>query len=111
MQYSSFYHLTPVPNPEKSGRKTVSVELFGMSPTCLSETCHLQKDCASHCSAGDFRSEDGFTPDLRPEDVNTWTCSQKETDSLGMLIWDKKIRGYRAWEGLMRERFEDAILD
>lgn len=29
---------------------------------CLSETCPYNRECANHVTAGDFRSEDGFTP-------------------------------------------------
>jgi hypothetical protein len=31
---------------------------------CLSKDCAFRKECANHETAGDYRSEDGFTPDL-----------------------------------------------
>ncbi len=31
---------------------------------CTSETCLFRRECAQHCSAGDFRSEDGFSPEI-----------------------------------------------
>lgn len=32
---------------------------------CLSATCQFRKTCANHESAGDFRVEDGFKPNLK----------------------------------------------
>lgn len=32
--------------------------------TCLSKTCPFRKECAQHTSAGDFRSERGFSPQI-----------------------------------------------
>lgn len=32
--------------------------------SCLSESCQYQKTCANHVSAGDYRSEDGFSPEI-----------------------------------------------
>jgi hypothetical protein len=31
---------------------------------CMSEECKFCKDCAQHSSAGDFRTDDGFRPEL-----------------------------------------------
>ena len=36
----------------------------GMGITCLSENCVFKRECANHTTAGEFRSEDGFTPEL-----------------------------------------------
>lgn len=34
---------------------------------CLSKDCKFLKSCANHVSAGDYRTEDGFKPDLIEE--------------------------------------------
>ncbi len=31
---------------------------------CCLAVCKFQKECAQHYSAGDFRSEDGFSPEI-----------------------------------------------
>ena len=31
---------------------------------CLEDKCPFKRMCANHYTAGDFRSEDGFTPEL-----------------------------------------------
>ena len=40
---------------------------------CLSKTCPHKRKCANHESAGDFRSEGGFTP-LLSERNNEYIC-------------------------------------
>jgi hypothetical protein len=52
---------------------------------CLEETCLYRKSCANHVSAGDFRSEDGFTPKLSLGQGNVY-C--KTTDHLPMSKFD-----------------------
>jgi hypothetical protein len=43
----------------------VELKLYPMGGIdCLSKTCSFRKECANHESAGDYRSEDGFRPDL-----------------------------------------------
>lgn len=32
---------------------------------CASKDCRFKRECANHVTAGEFRSEDGFTPVLR----------------------------------------------
>jgi hypothetical protein len=34
---------------------------------CLEDSCPFMRECANHTTAGDYRSEDGFTPDLHRE--------------------------------------------
>lgn len=54
------YKDNPPPNYVK-----IPVEIFnGGGIDCLSETCCYKKECANHTTAGDFRSENGFTPKL-----------------------------------------------
>jgi hypothetical protein len=35
---------------------------------CLSEQCAYTRTCANHVTAGDYRSEGGFSPEIRQED-------------------------------------------
>jgi hypothetical protein len=54
-------------NPPKNlrGRQLIQMEIHKYSGlSCLSETCSYRKECANHATAGDYRSEDGFAPDL-----------------------------------------------
>ena len=72
----------------------IEIEETNKTPICVSKTCWLNKECANHETAGDFRSEAGFTPNLQKKD-NVWYCEQKETGSRGMLIWkDGKYSPY-----------------
>ena len=43
----------------------IEIEVYGGGGfSCLSNDCKFQKSCANHRSAGDYRSEDGFQPDV-----------------------------------------------
>jgi hypothetical protein len=47
----------------------IPVEIYdGRGLSCLSETCRFRQECAEHASAGDYRSEDGFTPEITVAD-------------------------------------------
>ena len=46
----------------------VALELYEYGGIgCLSYDCKYIKSCANHSSAGDYRTEDGFRPDLIEE--------------------------------------------
>lgn len=49
---------------------------------CTSSECPFRKTCAQHETAGDFRSEDGFTPQIEVLKDGTVTC---ETINEGKL--------------------------
>jgi len=60
-------------------RVPVKVQLVGPEnrfPLCEDEGCPERHECANHCTAGDYRTEDGLTPDLRYTE-KSWECSQK----------------------------------
>ena len=65
------------------------ITLLGMFPECQSKKCPLRKECANHCTAGDFRMEDGGTPELhRFPDAkgDQWECTETFTnETLGAL--------------------------
>lgn len=42
------------------------------------ESCPLSRECANHTTAGDFRSEDGMTPDLKWN--GQWLCTKEDTE-------------------------------
>lgn len=46
---------------------------------CLSKTCPFRSECANHATAGDFRVEDGFTPELFEENGQFYCRTKKET--------------------------------
>ena len=41
----------------------IELEFYG-DPFCLSKTCVFNRECANHETAGDYRSEDGFKPEI-----------------------------------------------
>ena len=75
---------------------------------CLEETCLYRKNCANHVSAGDFRSEDGFTPELNLRQGNVH-C--KTTDHLPMSGFGGKLpdnidhlqSGLMVWDDIVEE--------
>lgn len=72
-------------------RLPVLIEMVGMNkenPLCHEPECGNKHDCANHSSAGQFREESGFTPDLERV-YDTWTCTQEATDKSGMLVWSE----------------------
>ncbi len=53
---------------------------------CVSKECRNKKECAQHESAGDFRTEDGFTPEwYRDTATGRLFCTRLETESLGSI--------------------------
>jgi hypothetical protein len=42
----------------------ISTENYGKVVICNQEDCKFRYSCSSHLSAGDFRSESGFRPEL-----------------------------------------------
>jgi len=62
-------------------RDTVAVEVHGKYPACLDKRCKHKRECANHTTAGDFRSEDGDTPNL-VKMANGWKCS-REPEGIG----------------------------
>ena len=55
-------------------------------PICEDMSCDVWQKCAQHGSAGQFREESGFTPDLVLL-KSGWGCTKQETDRSGMLVW------------------------
>jgi hypothetical protein len=48
---------------------------------CVAKDCIFQKECAQHETAGDFRCEDGFSPELVFDiHTNTVICKTKDED-------------------------------
>ncbi len=87
--------------------KEVPIKIYSAGGIdCCSEDCKFHQSCAVHASAGDFRMEDGFTPELsilsrvrakcvtfdRPADPDWKHCNVPEEDSglgHGALIYSK----------------------
>ena len=67
-------------------------------PICEDTTCDVWQRCAQHGSAGQFREESGFTPDLALT-RGGWACTKQETDIGGMLIWSKSKGKYIQYHG------------
>ena len=55
------------------------IKISGRSGRICEEECHLSRECANHTTAGDFRSEDGMTPDLIQRD-GQWLCTKEDTE-------------------------------
>lgn len=69
---------------------------------CHSEECKFRSECANHVTAGDWRSESGFSPELSVVDKSTGECSTfdrngseepENVDDLGsgLLIWKNGV--------------------
>lgn len=71
-----------------SAKCNVSVLVFNEYPVCSGGKCSYTKECANHRSAGDFRTEDGSTPDLLRTN-SSWKCSkQPEQTGRGAVLVD-----------------------
>jgi hypothetical protein len=53
----------------------VVVVVDGQIPTCYDESCPHAGSCANHDTAGNFRTEDGLTPNLT-KILGVWMCDQ-----------------------------------
>lgn len=42
---------------------------------CKSRDCRYKRECANHTTAGDFRTEDGFTPRMCQDENDNWLCT------------------------------------
>jgi len=76
----------------------VELELYKYGGiVCLSTDCQHRKECANHVTAGDFRSEDGFTPRLT-EQNGEYFCKSYDTlsDNDQYRPWPKNHKMYGA---------------
>lgn len=65
--------------PAKVKRKKVPIHVWNEGGIdCDSEDCHWSRECANHRTAGEFRSEDGFTPRLT-KTGDDWFCASYHT--------------------------------
>lgn len=53
---------------------------------CHAKNCMYARECAQHTTAGDFRSEDGMTPDIINIDGHI-SCNKKEIDKSGGMVY------------------------
>lgn len=65
----------------------VAIGPKGTLPECEDNRCPLRTKCANHSSAGEFRMEDGLTPELKLIG-NNWECSQKSISNHGAIFTD-----------------------
>lgn len=76
--------------------KNVTVVVYGIKnkyPDCQEERCAFKHTCANHRSAGEFRNEDGLTPDLKEID-GVWKCSQNPINANGAIMADGSLLNY-----------------
>ena len=73
---------------------------------CESNDCKFKRECANHTSAGDFRSEDGFSPILTLQRGNV-KCDTYHSPSNPNIHYatlpveyDKLDRGLVCWENI-----------
>lgn len=75
----------------------IEVKLWNdMGINCLEKDCKFNKECANHASAGDYRSEGGFTPELTiegKEPIFYCATKNKEADEYNQPEGDND-RGY-----------------
>ncbi len=60
-------------------------------PLCETSDCASKHRCANHHSAGDFRHEDGGTPNLTLKRNGTVTCDKTTKSNDGALIIKKML--------------------
>lgn len=96
-------------------------EFGGIS--CLSDDCPFQKACANHESAGDYRSEDDFTPklilnhgeyfcntyDCKPSDEDYMNTSPENYDKLGCGSLSQKDLGTESLKENWNQQTKDAF--
>ena len=76
---------------------------------CESIECKFRRECANHCSAGDFRSEDGFSPKLTIENgqVNCETYHSSVINSISYTNFPKEYnsmrRGIVCWKNVVEK--------
>ena len=63
----------------------IEIPLHGNFPDCRMETCPFCRECANHCTAGDFRTEGGFTPQLTVEIEKVFCTGVAEDRGEGAL--------------------------
>ncbi len=73
-------------------REPVPVYIRDKFPLCLDKECAYKSKCANHTTAGDFRSEDGRTPDLA-RTPSGWSCSRSLTRRAGAILTDGSLAG------------------
>lgn len=60
----------------------------GNFPLCYEETCPHKRECANHLTAGDFRTDDGATPQLKKVN-DIWVCTQTpKHEDAGAILAD-----------------------
>lgn len=74
-------------------REPVSVNVHAEFPLCLDNECPHAGECANHTTAGDYRSEDGPTPDLT-KTLSGWSCNRSLTErGRGAILTDGSFAG------------------
>jgi hypothetical protein len=90
----------------------ITVDRGCLAVICTDVNCSFKKTCSTHTTAGDFRSEDGFTPELHLVDGDVYcdTYNQKIHDddkygfyptnyrslNFGMITW-KQLESTTPW--------------
>jgi len=97
---------------------------------CKSRTCRYTRECANHDSAGDFRTEDGFTPRICQDQHGEWQCITIDTPAtlpadgleyphpfpegeygMGALCADGTVCGFWTDAVSLARTFDEAISD
>lgn len=73
-------------------RVPIQADTYRLGIICREAECPLSRECANHESAGDYRCEDGMTPDIVFID-NHFLCRKMDTHyNRGALIYDGAVR-------------------
>lgn len=59
------------------------------APQCMTDSCPYTRECANHTTAGDFRTEDGRTPNLILEDENVFCDGTQDDSTIGAKVLHK----------------------
>ncbi len=75
-------------SPKEPKRFEINADVMNYSVICNEERCPQSQECAQHTSAGEFREEDGMTPDLIVKGDKAF-CTKLDTERyFGMLKRD-----------------------
>jgi hypothetical protein len=90
-----------VPKPNDEDYQDVAINLGGVGTlylNCHEENCPHTRECALHITAGEFRSEGGMTPFIRPKDGSFQCSKASDPTRSGSLVWhDGQLIGMEAY--------------
>lgn len=81
---------------------------------CIEPYCKFKSTCANHTTAGDFRSEGGFSPELTVKDRDVHCATKSRDLMIGMMEtvpsnYNQLDRGTVLWDDIVKKEVETNI--